>query len=95
MFDETFLNLEGAMKTAAAKQSVIAHNIANADNPNFEPMDFDAELGKAVKRENSKKVTIEEEMAALSKNSIEYSAYVKLISSKLNVLRTIASQGRR
>ena len=95
MFDNTFLNLEKGMKTSAAKQSVISHNIANSDTPNFEALEFDEELGRAVKRADKKKVVMEEEMAALSENSIRYSAYVKLITSKLNILRTIATQGRR
>jgi len=95
MFDNTFLNLEKGMKTAAARQSVISHNIANRDTPNYEAMEFDEELGLAVKRVDKKKVVIEEEMAALSENSIKYSAYVKLLTSKLNILRTIATQGRR
>jgi flagellar basal-body rod protein FlgB len=95
IFDPTFNNLEKAMKVSATKQSVIAHNIANANTPGYEPLDFDAELGKAIKRQDKKKVMIEEEMAALSENSVRYSAYVKLISSKMNVLRTIATQGRK
>ena len=93
MFDPTFSNLEKAMKVTAAQQSLIAQNIANIDNPNYEAQDFDAELGKAVKRA-SRKVTLEEEMAALSKNTDRYSSYVKLLSSKLAILRTIVTQGR-
>ena len=95
MFDNTFLHLEKGMKTAAAKQSVISHNIANANTPDYEAMEFDEELGKAVKRTDKKNVIMEEEMASLSENSIRYSAYVKLLTSKLNILRTIATQGRR
>ncbi|MFA4967720.1 MAG: flagellar basal body protein [Candidatus Margulisiibacteriota bacterium] len=95
MFDETFAHLEKGLKTSAAKQSVIAHNIANAKTPGYEPMDFDAELNKAVKRQDNKKVLIEEEMAALSDNSIRYSAMSKLMVSKLNVWRNVVSQGRK
>ena len=95
MFDNTFLHLEKGMKTSAAKQSVISHNIANANTPDYEAMEFDEELGKAVKRTDKKNVIMEEEMASLSENSIRYSAYVKLLTSKLNILRTIATQGRR
>jgi len=95
MFDQTFLNLEKTMKVSSARQSVIAHNLANANTPGYEPMDFDAELGKAVKRQDKKRVIIEEEMAALTDNSIKYSSYVKLLTSKMNILRTIATQGRK
>jgi len=94
IFDPTFTHLEQAMKASALRQAVISHNIANANTPGFEPMDFNEELGRAVKRQD-KKVVIEEEMAALADNSVKYSSYVKLISTKLNIIRTIATQGRR
>lgn len=95
IFDETFGNLERAMEIATKKQAVIAHNIANAKTPGYEALTFDEELMRAVKRLDKKQVVLEEELAALTENSIKYSAYVKLLSSKINVLRTIATQGRR
>lgn len=95
IFDETFKNLEQSMKAAAAKQSVIAHNIANANVPGYEPMDFDEELGMAVKRIGEKKVILEKEIAKMSDNSLRYSAYVKLLTQKLGILRTIVTQGRK
>jgi len=95
IFDPTFKHLESAMKVSAAKQAVISHNIANANNPEYEALEFDEELGKAVNRLDNKKVVMEDEMAALSENSVRYSSYVKLMSSKLGVLRNIASQGRK
>lgn len=95
IFDETYATLERAMRAATLRQSVIAHNIANAKTPGYEAMDFNEELMKAVKRQDKKQVVLEEELSALTENSIKYSAYVKLMSSKVNVLKTIASQGRR
>lgn len=94
MYDETFINLQRSIISATKAQTVIAQNIANANNPDYEPLEFDKALDKAVKRAN-KKIVIEDEMAALSKNSIEHSAYVKLLASKISVLRTVATQGRR
>lgn len=82
------------MKEAAERQAVHSHNLANANTPGFEPLEFDQELGKAVKQLD-KKVVIEKELADLSENSIKYSAYVKLLSQKINIMKTIASQGRR
>ena len=38
---------------------------------------------------------LEDEMAALTQNSIKYSACIKLMASKITVLRTIATQGRK
>lgn len=95
MFDVTFGSLEKAMQIATQKQAVIAHNIANAKTPGYEPMTFDEELMQAVKRMDKKSVVLEEELAALTENSVKYSALVKLMSAKVNVLKTIATQGRR
>lgn len=95
LFDEPFGTLERAMRVASLKQGVIAHNIANAKTPGYEAMTFDEELMRAVKRSDKKQVVLEEEMSSLTENSVKYSAYVKLLSSKINVLKTIATQGRR
>ena len=83
------------MEIATRRQEVISHNIANAKTPGFEALEFDEQLMRAVKRQESKQVNMEEELAALTENSIKYSAYVKLLSSKINVLKTIATQGRK
>ena len=95
VFDATFGNLERAMEISTRRQEVITHNIANANTPGYEALTFDEQLMQAVKRLDKKRVVLEEELAALSENSIKYSSYVKLLSSKINVLRTIATQGRR
>jgi len=95
LFDETFGTLERSMQIATQRQAVIAHNIANAKTPGYEPMTFDEELMQAVKRMDKKNVVLEEELAALTENSVKYSALVKLMSAKVNILKTIATQGRR
>lgn len=95
MFDKSFDALENAIRVSAKRQAVIAHNIANANTPGYEAKEFDEVLGKAVVREDNKKVVLEKEMDELSKNSMKYSSYVKLLSSKLGILRTIATQGKR
>jgi flagellar basal body rod protein FlgB len=94
IFDDTFVTLQRAVDRATKKQAVIAQNIANINNTQYEALEFDEVLDKAVKRTN-KTIVIEEEMAALSRNSIEHSAYIKLLASKINVIRTVATQGRR
>ena len=94
MFDVTFTNLEKAVERATKKQAIIAQNIANANNPEYEALEFDAVLDKAVKRAD-RRVILEREMADLSQNQIEHSAYIKLLASKINVLRTVATQGRK
>ncbi len=95
LFDTTFGNLERSMEIATRRQEVITHNIANAKTAGYEALTFDEELMQAVKRLNRKEVVLEEELAALTENSIKYSSYVKLLSSRINTIRTIATQGRR
>ena len=94
IFDNTFVSLEHAIDRATKKQAVISQNIANINNPNYEALEFDEILNTAVKRAN-KKVILEEEMASLSRNSISHSAYVKLLASKVNVLHSVVTQGRK
>ena len=94
VYDPTFDNLEHAIHAATMRQNVIAQNIANAGNPDYAAMDFDAALDKAVKRAN-KKVNVEEELSALSRNTIEHSAYVKLLAAKISVVRTVVTQGKK
>ena len=95
IFGGSFDKLERAMRVAAQRQTVITHNIANANTPGYEALEFDKELMQAVRRIDKREVNLEEELAALSKNSIEYSSYAKLISSRLASRRTIVTQGRR
>jgi flagellar basal body rod protein FlgB len=94
MIDSTYSNLENAIGRSEKIQSVIAQNIANINTPGYEPLEFDAVLNKAVKRANSK-IVMEEELDALSRNSIDHSAYVKLLASKISVMRSVVTQGRK
>ena len=94
VFGKTFDDLEKSMRVTAMRQEVIAHNIANANTPGYVAMTFDEELMQAIKKQDKKKVVLEDELAALSKNSIEYSGYAKMLISKLNLLRTVARQGK-
>ncbi|MFH1617335.1 MAG: flagellar basal body protein [Candidatus Margulisiibacteriota bacterium] len=95
MLDRSFSSLEKAMATAVERQAVIAQNIANANTPGYEPLEFDEVLQKAVKRRDQENVSIEKEMALLADNSVKYSSYAKLMSSKVNLMKTIISQGRK
>ena len=95
VFDSTFGQLERSMAVSTKRQAIITQNIANAKTPGYEAMDFDEQLMKAVKRQDQKEVVLEDELAALTKNSVEYSSYVKLMTSKLSILKSIASQGRK
>lgn len=95
IFDPTIGNLESAMARTVKIQETIAQNIANAQTPGYIPKVFDEELNKAVERQDRDSVRLEEEMAEMSKNNIRNSAYVKLLTQKLGMLRTIVTQGRK
>ncbi|MBI5399134.1 hypothetical protein HZB07_00760 [Candidatus Saganbacteria bacterium] len=95
LFDAQFADLERSMTIAAKRQETISHNIANAKTPGYQPLVFDEELMRAVKRQDQKQVVLEDELASLTENSMKYSAYVKLLSSKISILKAIATQGRR
>ena len=95
IFDKSFDDLEKSIRVSAKRQAVIAQNIANANTPGYEALEFDEALERAVVRQDAKKVVLEKEMAELSQNSMKYSSYVKIMTAKLGVLKTIASQGKR
>ena len=94
IFDSTYVNLQNGIERAAKKQAVIAQNIANINNPSYEPLEFDEVLNKAVKRAD-KHIVLENELAALSQNTFDHGSYVKLLAEKLSVIRTVVTQGRK
>ena len=95
LFDSTMSSVEKAMARSTKIQEVTAHNIANAKTPGYEALKFDETLNKAVKRLEKKDVSIEEEMAVMAENTGRYSAFSKFLTSKLAVLRSVVTQGRR
>ena len=95
LFDDTFGNLEKAMTVATRRQAILADNIANAKTPGYRPKDFDEELMAAVERQDQTQVNLEHEMALLTENSVKYSAYLKMMTAKLGVLKSIVTQGRK
>lgn len=95
IFDPAIGNLESAMAKTVKIQETIAQNISNAQTPGYVPRIFDEELNKAVERQDRKTVKLEEEMADMAKNNTRHSAYVKLLTQKLGMLRTIVTQGRK
>ncbi len=95
IFDPAMSSLEKGIKNAVKAQEVIAQNIANANTPNYYAKKFDEVLEKEVQRRDVPGVNLEEEMADQAKNSGKHAAYIKLLLSKLSILRTIITQGRK
>jgi flagellar basal body rod protein FlgB len=95
IFAESFGSLERAMQIATQRQAVIAQNIANAKTPGYKALTFDEQLMRAVERRDNQNVVMEDELAALTANSVKYSACTKLLTAKIGVIKTIVTQGRR
>ncbi|OGC11418.1 hypothetical protein A3K48_02765 [candidate division WOR-1 bacterium RIFOXYA12_FULL_52_29] len=95
VFDHALNQLERSMTISTKRQAIIAQNIANVKTPGYEAMEFDEQLMKAVKRREKKDIILEDELSDLTDNSVKYSSYVRLMSSKIAILKSIASQGRK
>lgn len=95
IFDPAMSSLEKGIKNMIKAQEVIAHNIANANTPGYIAKKFDEVLEKEVQRRDTPGVNLEEEMADQARISGRYAAYTKLLTSKLAILRTIITQGRK
>ena len=95
IFDSTMASLEKGISQTTKAQEVITQNIANAQTPGYVAKKFDKVLERAVERRDSAGVNLEEEMADMAQNNDRHAAYLKLMSSKLAILRTVISQGRK
>lgn len=96
MFDDTTVRLEGEIKETVRRQSIIAHNLANAGLEDYEPIRFADELDEIKKRPGFTKDTVimEEEMAKMTKNRIRHETYLKLYQMKMKVVKQVISQGK-
>jgi flagellar basal body rod protein FlgB len=95
IFDSTMASLEKGISHTTKTQEIISQNIANSKTPGYVAKKFDKVLERAVERRDGAGVNLEEEMTAMAQNSERHSAYLKLMSSKLAILRSVISQGRK
>lgn len=86
-------HLENNIRECAKNQNVIAKNVANLNNPNYVPKTFDTELNDAQGRLD-RKVLLEQEMTKMSRNSIRYNTYIKLLTMKYQNMRKVATLGK-
>lgn len=98
LFDDTTLRLEGEIKRAVRRQVIYAHNIANANIEGFKPIRFDDELAELQARpgwsEENDEVSVEEEMAKMTKNRFKHQTYLRLYNLKMQTLKTVVKQGK-
>ena len=97
LFDDVMLRLERDIQETTRRQSIIAHNIANAEVENFQPIRFAEEL-KEIKKQpggvSADKVVVEDEMVKMAKNRMRHQTYLKLYTMKTSTLKTVLSQGK-
>lgn len=96
LFDPAMRRLMYGVKDSIKRQTIIAHNLANAKTPGYKPIRFADELEEIMSRPGFKedKVIEEEEMAKMTKNRFKYQTYMRLMNMKIDVLRKIINQGR-
>jgi flagellar basal body rod protein FlgB len=96
LFDDTMYLLEQNLKETVNRQNIIAHNLANAKNPDFVPVRYEDELKEIMSRPGFKmdQVNTEEEMTKMTKNRYKHQSMVRLMNLKYEVLRKVISQGR-
>lgn len=94
LFDGTSQNLAKAINTASERQAIYAYNIANASTPGFKPIRFHEEFDKTKQKYGQDEFNLEEEMAKMNENRLRHSAYTKLLSSKIQIAKKIATLGK-
>jgi flagellar basal body rod protein FlgB len=96
IYDDTMVRLEGEMKACVKKQSIYAHNIANAEVEGYQPIRFADELREIKSRPGftEDKVIVAEEMGKMTKNKLRHQAYMRLYNMKLESLKQVINQGK-
>ncbi|MCP4049194.1 MAG: hypothetical protein GY730_00595 [bacterium] len=100
LFDDTMSNLKKAILHASKKQSLYAYNISNATTPEFNPVleqDEYRQLASILPpgEENNRKVMMEFILTKMSENRLKYNAYFSLQKKKFEILRQVATQGKK
>jgi len=97
LFDPTMQRLEVEMKECVRRQVIYAHNVANSDVKNYQPIRFADELEELRRRagwsEKKDKVIVEEEMSKMTKNKFKHSTMMRLYNMKIQNLKTVVKQG--
>jgi flagellar basal-body rod protein FlgB len=109
MLDRVGHNLERYLDTLAARQRVVASNIANADTPGYKTkdLDFAAELQRAsglspvasevaglqVKNDGNN-VSLDREARLLGENALRFNVTTNLLRSQLRMVRAAIQEGR-
>ena len=96
LFDPTQNLLGAAMRGAAARQSALAQNLANANTPGYQRVDVDfhsvlqqaAGDGAAQMRLDGSTVDVDREAAELAANGLEYQALVSVAQGRISIMQS-------
>jgi len=104
LFDNIIQKIENGVKLENQMSAVIAHNVANIDNPQFKRIAFSKSLQEARKKlgldekviddYDGDEVNLEKELVAFGKSKIRHAAYLKLLGLRFGILKKVVSQGR-
>lgn len=101
LFDNTTNRLKHAILYASDKQALYAYNIANASTTGFKPIltqEDAAQLAQILPdddQDNDRGVMMEFLMSRMANNRIQHAAYINLQKKKFEIIRQIATLGKR
>ena len=80
------------------RKAAIAYNISNASSPGFQPIRFPDEIAHAIHLYGDdsmlKEVNIDDEMVKATTVRLRHSAYVRLLSTKMQITKRIVTLGK-
>jgi flagellar basal-body rod protein FlgB len=110
MLDSLSNNLERYMDLLAARQKVVASNIANADTPGYKTKDvnFQAEFQSALStvdppssevsgltvKNDGNNVSLDREARLLSENAMRFNAASNLLRGHLRIIKEAIQEGK-
>ncbi len=110
MLDPIAANLERYMDLLAARQKLVASNVANADTPGYktQDIDFQAEFRSLIAggeprslevagletKQDGNNVSIDREARLLAENALRFSMASNLMRAELRTMRTAIQEGR-
>ena len=104
IFSPTISLLEQSVAYEAQRASIIAHNIANIDTPDYQRISFAKTLADTRKKLGLPaiddadyglgEVDLDKEMSALGEVKTVQTSYLRLLSLQLGILKKVVTQGK-
>jgi len=110
MLDGLSHNLERYMDLLAARQKVVASNIANVDTPGYKTKDVNfqeefasaldtnnpqtAEVGGLTSKNDGNNVSLDREARMLSENAMRFNAASNLLRGHIRLIKEAIQEGR-